>query len=68
MTPYYGITYSKWLQYNWVLKLWARFQCPKNHHLFDEVRSDKDHCLVCDACQLTVDIASIDDRDVKRKK
>jgi len=35
--------------------------CKRNYHVFDEVTcSDGDHYLVCDACQLIVNIKNID--------
>jgi hypothetical protein len=44
-----------------LLGLWDRFMCSRNWHLFDEVCSggpDGRHYLSCDACDLTVGIAS----------
>ena len=34
--------------------------CRYNYHAFDEVWSEYDHYLICDACELSVEIAFID--------
>ena len=57
---YHGITYWPALPL-WVLGLWKRIMCRRNCHVFDEVVSSGDHhYLICDACQLVVNIASIE--------
>jgi hypothetical protein len=38
----------------WLYRWWEKKRCSKNHHLFDEVMSDKQHYLSCDACGLAV--------------
>jgi hypothetical protein len=63
MSKYYGITHALPL---WLLPLWKKTMCKRNMHVFDEVVSsngdtcDGDHYLACDACDLVVNIASID--------
>ena len=67
---YYGMTHlpiSPKL-YKW----WRKVFCRHGIHLFDEVmgtgKGDEwDHYLVCDACQLMVNIKSVDQTYVKRK-
>lgn len=60
---YVGLTYSDFLDWGiWrrlVKRLWKRFCCPKNVHMFDEVFSGE-HYLACDACGLKVHIALIE--------
>jgi len=53
---YYGITYPKIFRGKIALYLWRRFNCRRNMHLFDEVSSNTDHYLSCDACELEVHI------------
>jgi len=53
-----------------VLWLWRTFRCKYGIHMFDEVMTyytaaekaagDHDHSLVCDACQLTINILNVD--------
>lgn len=57
MNKYIGITYPTRLQKK--LKEWKKIHCSKNEHLFDEVCSDKNHYLHCDACGLIVHIKKI---------
>ena len=62
---YRGMTYPKFLAWGLSRKLWRRFMCRKEMHLFSEVLSGGSpwhHYLVCDACQLVVNIESIDDQ------
>ena len=55
---YYGLTHLVPL---FLLPLWRRALCRRDVHAFDEaVNSLGDHYLVCDACGLLVNIASID--------
>ena len=54
---YHGITHLFPIT---LLPLWKKMLCNKNWHLFDEVESGDDHYLVCDACDLVVNIESID--------
>ena len=62
MKDYYGITHALPL---WLLPLWKRTMCKRNVHVFDEVVSGwgehDEHYLVCDACELLVNIDSIED-------
>lgn len=62
---YQGITYFlSGLQYfNFILGLWKRFMCPRGWHLLDEVLSNEDHYMICDACELVVNIDSIEVED-----
>lgn len=69
---YYGL--SHFHLPGWIAKLWKKFFCVRGYHLFDEVatvvtedeRRDgfMDHYLVCDACELMVEIGRIDDKYV----
>ena len=66
MNKYRGITYPKFLRGRIVHRLWKRFMCPRNRHLFDEVWSPSsveyvadDHYLYCDACELEIHIKKI---------
>jgi hypothetical protein len=57
---YLGITYPHFLTYI-PKKVWKRFCCSRQFHLFDEsYSSEDDHRLVCDICQLMVEIKEID--------
>jgi len=70
---YYGISYwfdfydrvPRWL-WDIVWELWRRHLCPHGHHLWDECESNGEHTLFCDACELDVHIARIDDSMVAR--
>lgn len=54
---YKGITYFSFLDNNLIHKLWKKFFCKKEIHLFDEVfDSEKEHFLYCDACDLKINI------------
>lgn len=71
---YRGITYHFFLRYlinfRWFRKFWRNHYCRKEQHLFDEVVSGGSswrHYLVCDACQLMINIEKIDDTYVKDK-
>lgn len=60
---YYGITHGVPKSALWH---WKEFECSRGRHAFDEVLSTlgngvHDHYLVCDACNLIVGIAYIDD-------
>lgn len=57
MNKYYGITHHMPLMF---LSAWGKIMCRREWHLFDEVEYGDDHCLVCDACDLVVNIESID--------
>ena len=57
---YYGITYPSIFTKKPIKWLWRKFCCKRQWHLWDEVKSDPDHYLVCDACQLEVFIERID--------
>jgi hypothetical protein len=59
---YHGITHALPL---FLLPAWRVIMCRHNCHVFDEVYSRGDHHLVCDACGLIVNIASIDTTYVK---
>jgi len=72
---YFGITYKRKTKKQ--LRKWRKKNCKRNIHLFDEVTGTggdskvKGHCwnhyLVCDACQLVVNIESVDQKYVKPK-
>lgn len=60
---YYGITYPSILRFRFIHKLWKWYFCKRNIHLFDECLSGGypwHHFLVCDCCQLMIDIEKID--------
>ena len=68
---YYGITYPQILRFRFIQKLWKRFLCPRNMHCFDECLSGAHpwhHFLVCDCCQLMINIESIDTTYCRNKK
>ena len=46
--------------------VWRRWLCVRGVHLWDETWSSDEHAFVCDACQLLVNIESIDDTYVQR--
>ena len=53
----YGITHLPLPQ-----RLWHWLCCPRGWHLFDEVWSiETGRYLVCDPCQLVVNVSSIDE-------
>ena len=56
-----GISHPFWnVTADWFYRGWRRIMCQRGYHLFDEVLSDTtEHTLVCDACQLEVGIAYI---------
>lgn len=58
---WYGITYpfSRILCYDWILRLWEKYMCPKGYHLWDECLSNNHHDLGCDACQTYVAITEV---------
>jgi hypothetical protein len=51
---WHGITYPSILDHKFVQGLWGKVFCPRGWHLWDEVESDKDHDLFCDACEMEV--------------
>lgn len=53
------ITYPSFFAHRWVRKLWRRFACPRRWHLLDECSTIDDHYLICDACELEVEIRRI---------
>jgi hypothetical protein len=59
---YHGVTHCVPLA---LLPVWKRVLCRREIHAFDEVYSCGEHRLVCDACGLIVNIASIDTTYVK---
>ena len=62
MNKYRGLTYHDFLGSKPILWLWFRLFCPKDIHLLDEVLSGSgEHYLICDACNLTVDVSEIYD-------
>jgi hypothetical protein len=42
-----------------ILEAWKNANCPQGIHLFDEVLSNNEHYLVCDACGMEVYIEKI---------
>ena len=50
MKNYKGYSYPKILQNRLIWWLWKKFQCSKGNHLWDEVISNDEHYLYCDAC------------------
>jgi len=64
MKDNYGITHALPM---WALPLWRRIMCRRNLHVFDEVTSScGGHYLCCDACDLIVNIESIDASWIER--
>ncbi len=59
MNRYVGLTYPRFLDFGFIHRLWKRFLCPKQIHLFDECDA-LSHTLNCDACGLRVHIALIE--------
>ena len=59
MTKYRGITYPAVLDYDCARAIWKHLFCPIEWHLFDEVEASIDHYLICDACELIVEIEKI---------
>lgn len=49
-------TYPKALGNRLAWKLWHKLFCGIGFHLWDEVKSGKDHYFFCDACGETVEI------------
>ncbi len=47
--------------------LWRKTMCPRHIHLLDECESLDEHYLVCDACQLMVNIEGFDCQYVDTK-
>lgn len=62
---YCGLTYPKFLQNRFSRWIWKKVFCKRNFHLFDECESDIDWYLSCDACNLMVNIHSINTEYVK---
>lgn len=61
--PYMGITHGvpdKLIMDEGFCLSWKKGKCSQGIHLFDEVWSDGEHYLSCDACNLIVNIKSID--------
>lgn len=59
---YYGFTHGKKTNKK-KLKEWRKHNCVRGRHLWSEVLSGGApwrHYLVCDACQLMIDIAGVD--------
>jgi hypothetical protein len=53
----YGVTYPHLFSFTYLI--WKRLFCKRGFHLFDEVlSSDLGHYLNCDACDLTIPIAT----------
>lgn len=48
---YHNITYPRFLQKKFIWNLWKKVMCKYGYHLWDEVASDADHYLYCDACE-----------------
>jgi len=57
---WYGITYpSKLLCHKSILKFWKKYFCVRGWHLFDEMDSQGCHSLICDACELDIEIKMV---------
>ena len=68
MNNYRGITYFKFMDNRFFHWLFKKYFCKREIHLFDECESLDDHNLYCDACGLTVEIASIkEEREVLKE-
>jgi hypothetical protein len=46
-------------EYNLILESWKYSNCVNGIHLFDEVWSDNNHYLSCDACGMEVHIEKV---------
>ena len=64
-SPYKGLTYPHVLAKKIIWRIWRGYFCKRNIHLFDEVWSDSDWYLSCDACGLEVHIKKIDETYVE---
>jgi hypothetical protein len=51
-----------WIAPDWFHSLWRRVMCGRGYHLLDEVITSTEpyHLLVCDACQLEVEINKVE--------
>jgi len=68
MNNYRGITYFNFMDNKFFHWLFKKYFCQRNIHLFDECESLDDHTLYCDACGLTVNIASIEkEKDIIKR-
>ena len=61
MRMYKGFTYPKIFGNRLVWKLWKKYLCPKHIHLLDEVWSDSEWYLSCDACDIEIHISKVDE-------
>lgn len=57
LDKYHGITHKEMNDKQ--LHKHKQYKCPKGLHVFDEVLSDSDHYLYCDACGLTIHIKNV---------
>jgi hypothetical protein len=56
MRKYIGITYPRIFQFRLIQWFWKKINCKRGMHLWDEVASDADHYLYCDACEMHINI------------
>lgn len=57
---YLGISYLKDGEKPWTeeeLRNWKDAHCPNGNHLWDEVISNNNHYLFCDACEISLNIS-----------
>ncbi len=61
---YYGFThgFAPFVRFEFFLKIWRRVFCRKGIHLWDEVESNTEHYMSCDACEKILYISSVDDK------
>lgn len=55
---YKGYTYHS--LFSFMFPPWKRFMCTKEMHLWDEVATSERNYLICDACDIEVDIRAIE--------
>jgi hypothetical protein len=62
---FYGYTYATELCDESTLIWWKKNNCKRGWHLWDEVRSEREHYLYCDACGVQL---YIDDKAEEKSK
>jgi len=70
---YRGMTYPPFFWFEWQYRLWSWLCCKRGWHLWDEVVSHSGdgphngawHYLSCDACNLSLNIDSVDETYTK---
>lgn len=64
---YWGITYPHVFRFRLIRWVWKKINCKRGMHLFDEVQNtsvyisqEDEHYLTCDACNLIINVTTID--------